>query len=60
MKILFGGKESYLKKFKTSARVRSQEFQNLGQLFHEKEPPDPFFNNNKIMTLNMTFATAKY
>ena len=52
MRILFGDREAYLEKFKTSARARSYEHQKLGQEFYEKEHTKPLFNSNEIMTVH--------
>ena len=52
MRILYGDREAYLEKFKTSARTRSYELQKLGQEFYEKEHTKPLFNCNEIMTVH--------
>ena len=52
MRILFGDKEAYLEKFKTSARARPFELQKLGPEFYEKEHSKPLFNSNEIMTVH--------
>ena len=52
IRILFGDKESYLEKFKTSARARPYELQKIGQEFYEKEHTKPLFNDNKMMTVH--------
>ena len=51
IRILFGDKESYLEKFRTTARARPYQAQKLGQEFFEKEHSKPIFNCNKIMTI---------
>ena len=38
IRILFGDKQAYLEKFKTTARVRPYQSQKLGKEFYEKEP----------------------
>ena len=52
MRILYGDKEAYLEKFKTSARARPYELQKLGQEFYQKEHTKPLFNSNGIMTVH--------
>ena len=52
IRILFGDKESYLDKFKTTARARPYGLQALGQEFYEKEHTKPLFNNHEIMTVH--------
>ena len=52
MRILYGDKEAYLEKLKTSARARPYELQKLGQEFYQKEHTKPLFNSNGIMTVH--------
>ena len=52
MRILYGDRDAYLEKFKTSARARSYELQKLGQEFYKKERTKPLFNQNEIMTVH--------
>ena len=69
IRILFGDKEIYFEKFKTSARSRPYPLQKLGQEFYEKEHTKPLFNINKLMTvhnlyiyqmLNCTYKLLKF
>ncbi len=68
LRILFGDKEAYLDKFKTSVRTRPKQEQILGQEFYELEHSKPLFNKQGIMTvynlynyhvLQMTFKLLK-
>jgi hypothetical protein len=52
LRILFGDKEAYLDKFKTSARCRPYGNQILGQEFHAKENSKPLYNDNEILTIH--------
>ena len=52
IRILFGDKELYLEKFRTTARARPYKLQKLGHEFFEKEHTKPLFNDNKIMTVH--------
>ena len=52
LRVLFGDKEAYLDKYKTSARCRAVESQILGREFYEKEHTKPLFNNHRIMTVH--------
>ena len=52
IRIMFGDREAYLDKFKTTARVRPYQSQKLGQEFYEKEHTKPLFNEQKIMTVH--------
>ena len=45
IRILFGDKEAYLEKFKTCARVRPYDDQNLDEEFYIKEHSKPLFKN---------------
>ena len=49
MKILFGDKEAYLDKFKTSCRTRPIETQILGTSYYMKEHTKPLFHKHKIL-----------
>ena len=51
LRILFGDKEAYLEKFKTSVRTRPMQEQILGQEFYELEHSKPLFNEQDILTL---------
>ena len=51
LRILFGDKEAYLDKFKTCARVRDLDNQQLGTEFYKREHSKPLFNNNSIMNV---------
>ncbi len=51
LRILFGDKEAYFDKFKTSVRTRPLEEQILGQEFYELEHSKPLFNERGIMTV---------
>ena len=52
IRILFGDRQAYLEKFKTSARTRSTEAQKLGAEFYQKEHTKPLFNNKEILTIH--------
>ena len=49
MRILFGDKEAYLDKFKTSCRTRPIETQLLGTAYYMKEHTKPIFHKHKIL-----------
>ena len=49
MRILFGDKEAYLDKFKTSCRTRPIETQILGTAYYMKEHTKPLFHKHKIL-----------
>ena len=49
MRILFGDKEAYLDKFKTSCRTKPIETQILGTSYYMKEHTKPLFHKNKIL-----------
>ena len=49
MRILFGYKEAYLDKFKTSCRIRPIETQILGTSYYMKEYTKPLFHKHKIL-----------
>ena len=51
LRILFGDKEAYLDKFKTSVRTRPVQEQTLGQEFFELEHSKPLFNQRDIFTV---------
>ena len=51
IRILFGDKQAYLDKFKTSARARPIESQKLGQEFYQKERTKPLFNDHSLLTV---------
>ena len=51
IRILYGDKEAYLDKFKTSARSRPAEAQKLGAEFYQREHTKPLFNNQQILTV---------
>ena len=50
MRILFGDKQAYLKKFKTCCRTRPFDMQKLGAKFYEREHTKPLFHKNGILT----------
>jgi hypothetical protein len=52
MRVMFGDKEAYLNKFKTSARSRGFGSQTLGQEFYEREHTKPLFTQHGIMTVH--------
>ena len=52
MRVLFGDREAYFNKFKTSARSRAFKSQILGQEFYEREHTKPLFNKYDIMTVH--------
>ena len=69
LRILFGDKDAYLDKFKTSARCRPFDSQILGQEFFAKENSKPLYNVNEILTVynlylyhtsNEVFKILKY
>ena len=49
MRILFGDKEAYLDKFKTSCRTSPIETQILGTAYYMKEHTKPLFHKHKIL-----------
>ncbi len=51
LRILFGDKEGYLDKFKTSVRTRPVQDQTLGQEFFKLEHSKPIFNQRDILTV---------
>jgi len=51
-RVLFGDKEAYLDKFKTSARSRRFGTQTLGQEFYEREHTKPLFTKHGVMTVH--------
>ena len=51
VRILFGDRQAYLEKFKTSARARPIESQKLSQEFYEKEHTKPLFNGHNLFTV---------
>ena len=51
-RIMFGDKEAYLDKFKTSARCRPYGEQILGSEFYRKEHTKPLFNTHEIMNVH--------
>ena len=51
VRIMFGDKEAYLNKFKTSARSRTINNQKLGPDFYQKEHTKPLFRKHQIMTV---------
>ena len=51
LRILFGDREAYLDKFKTTARCRPRNEQYLGQEFFELEHSKPLFNQHDILTV---------
>ncbi len=52
LRILFGDKEAYLDKFKTSVRTRPVQEQILGHEFYELEHTKPIFSKQDIMTVH--------
>ena len=52
IRIMFGDRDAYLDKFKTSARTRSLNNQRLGQEFFQKEHTKPLFNKHSIMNIH--------
>ena len=52
IRILFGDREAYLDKFKTSARARPADSQRLGQEFYEREHTKPLFNDQEILSVH--------
>ena len=56
MRILFGDKEAYLDKFKTSARVRLFEEQKPGAEFFKREHTKPLVTKHSVMTVRNLFV----
>ena len=52
IRIMFGDRDAYLDKFKTSARTRSLNNQRLGREFFQKEHTKPLFNKHSIMNIH--------
>ena len=52
MRILFGDKEAYMEKFKTSVRARPVQEQILGREFYELEHSKPLFNEQDVLTVH--------
>ena len=52
MRVMFGDKEAYLEKFRTSARSRSKESQILGSEFYSRECSKPLFNCEDLFTVH--------
>ena len=52
LRIMFGDREAFLDKFKTSARCRPFGEQVLGGKFYKKENTKPLFNEQQIMTVH--------
>ena len=51
VRILFGDREKFINKFKTSVRTRPYSCQKLTAEFYTKEHSKPLFNKNKILSL---------
>ena len=62
MRILFGEKEAYLDKFKTSCRTRPIETQILGTAYYMKEHTKPLFHKHKILAFKnlYNYIITKY
>ena len=56
MRILFGDKEAYLDKFKTSCRTRPIETQILGTAYYMKEHTKPLFHKHKILAFKNLYS----
>ena len=56
LRILFGDKEAYLDKFKTSARVRPFEEQKLGAEFFKREHTKPLFTKHSVINVRNLFV----
>ena len=52
IRIMFGDRESYVDKFKTSARTRPFGEQKLGTEFYTKEHTKPIFNKLELLTVH--------
>ena len=51
LRILFGDKDAYQEKFRTSVRARPLEQQILNKDFYSREISKPLFNSNNILTV---------
>ena len=60
LRILFGDKEAYLDKFKTSARVRLFEEQKLGVEFFKREHSKPLFTKHSVMNVRNLFVYHRF
>ena len=56
LRILFGDKEAYLDKFKTSARIRLFEEQKLGEEFFKREHSELLFTKHSVMNVRNLFV----
>ena len=55
VRILFGDRETFVNKFKTSVRTRPYPHQKLTAEFYTKEHSKPLFNENKILSLKKLY-----
>ena len=56
IRIIFGDKEAFLEKFRTSARARPYPNQLLGEEFYRKEHTKPLFKKHNILALRNLYT----
>ena len=56
IRVLFGDREAYLNKFKTSVRTRPLGAQRLDSSFYQKEHSKPLFNSQKILSIHNLYT----
>ena len=56
IRVLFGDKEAFLEKYRTSARTRPYPNQLLGEEFYKKEHTKPLFEKHSIMALRNLYT----
>ena len=54
--MLFGDKEAFLEKYRTSARARPYPNQLLDEKFYQKEHPKPLFKKHSILALRNLYT----
>ena len=57
VRILFGDFEKYVDKFKTCARTRPINKQNLGSKFYEKESTKPLFTKHELLAVENLYRS---
>ena len=57
VRILFGDFEKYVDKFKTCARTRPINKQNLGSRFYEKESTKPLFTRHELLAVENLYRS---
>ena len=57
VRILFGDFEKYVDKFKTCARTRPINKQNLGSKFYEKESTKPLFTRHELLAVENLYRS---